>query len=131
MEGRRLDDFLEALQRFRRRSRLSDAFQSASRNSTGKLYRVEFLGDFILSGTFSFFWKASRAGALSRRPLWPYSSARCLPQKNSYFEQAGVPHFRLLHLPLLWDRQQLLQQFEHEGLIPLDFRPQLSRRSQL
>ena len=54
MEGRRLDDFLEALQRFRRRSRLSDAFQSASRNSTGKLYRVEFLGDFILSGTFFF-----------------------------------------------------------------------------
>ena len=46
---------------------------------------------------------------------------------NSYFEQAGVPHFRLLHLPLLWDRQQLLQEFEHEGLIPLDFRPQLSR----
>ena len=36
---------------------------------------------------------------------------------NSYFEQAGVPHFRLLHLPLLWDRQQLLQEFEHEGLI--------------
>ena len=50
---------------------------------------------------------------------------------NSYFEQAGVPHFRLLHLPPLWDRQQRLQQFEHEGLIPLDFRPQLSRRSQL
>ena len=65
---------------------------------------------------------------LLRHQVAPYFLTDAL---NSYFEQAGVPHFRLLHLPLLWDRQQLLQQFEHEGLIPLDFRPQLSRRSQL
>ena len=65
---------------------------------------------------------------LLRHQVAPYFLTDAL---NSYFEQAGVPHFRLLHLPLLWDRQQLLRQFEHEGLIPLDFRPQLSRRSQL
>ena len=65
---------------------------------------------------------------LLRHQVAPYFLTDAL---NSYFEQAGVPHFRLLHLPLLWDRQQLLQQFEHEGLILLDFRPQLSRRSQL
>ena len=65
---------------------------------------------------------------LLRHQVAPYFLTDAL---NSYFEQAGVPHFRLLHLPLLWDRQQLLRQFVHEGLIPLDFRPQLSRRSQL
>ena len=65
---------------------------------------------------------------LLRHQVAPYFLTDAL---NSYFEQAGVPHFRLWHLPLLWDRQQLLRQFEHEGLIPLDFRPQLSRRSQL
>ena len=65
---------------------------------------------------------------LLRHQVAPYFLTDAL---NSYFEQAEVPHFRLWHLPLLWDRQQLLQQLEHEGLIPLDFRPQLSRRSQL
>ena len=65
---------------------------------------------------------------LLRHHVPPYFLTDAL---NSYFEQEGVPHFRLLHLPLLWDRQQLLQEFEHEGLISLDFRPQLSRRSKL